>query len=107
LGVVYSPDCVEVSLNESVVAWNNTVSDEDLSRINYGDYTFSGIEIFGQDILSSLKCKVGSEEGQNVNYCYLDKNIRIRNIDSEGNILDSKKIGLIFDSENNLVGAYC
>ena len=65
------------------------------------------MDFFGYDVLLGLKCKIGSEEGQNFNYCYLDKRIEVIKTDLEGNILDDKKIGLIFDVENNLVGAYC
>ncbi len=105
--VAYSPDCVDVSLNGSIDAWNNTVTHEELAGINYGEYEFSGIELFGYDILGSLRCNIGDEEGQNVNYCYLDKRIRVMKIDGAGNILDDRKIGLIFDSQNSLIGAYC
>ncbi len=106
-GAVYDP-CVEVNLSENIDAWDKLVSKEELENsVNYGGYNYSSVDFFGYDVLLGLKCKVGSEEGQNLNYCYLDKRIEIVKVDLNGNILDDKKIGLIFDMENNLISSYC
>jgi len=101
-------NCPEVELKAPIDAWNKQIPQEQLkSNIDYGDWKYITIALNQFDITSVLACRVGSKAGQNVNYCYTDKLIKIRNVDTLGNIAEERRIGLIFNQENNLIGSYC
>ena len=108
LGCTSISSCPEVKLKLPIDAWNKQIPKEQLkSNVDYGDWKYVTIAINEFDITSVLACRIGEKSGQNVNYCYTDKLIKIRKVDSSGNIIGEKRIGLIFDKDNQLVGSYC